>query len=51
MDKHIFQGDEVVSDDDSYDASYDDNLVSLFVIRPLICSFTALVFCLLACSL
>ncbi|PVH34675.1 hypothetical protein PAHAL_7G005400 [Panicum hallii] len=25
MDKHIFHGDEVASDDDSYDASYDDN--------------------------
>ena len=24
-----------------YDASYDDNYVSLFVIKPLICSFTA----------
>ena len=41
MGKHIFHGDEVASDDDSYDASYDDNHVSLFVIKPLICSFTA----------
>ncbi|PUZ46339.1 hypothetical protein GQ55_7G063900 [Panicum hallii var. hallii] len=32
MDKHIIQGDEVVSDDDSYDASYDDNLVRHYYI-------------------
>jgi hypothetical protein len=38
MDKHIFHCDEVANDDDSYDASYDDNHVSLFVIKPFVCS-------------
>jgi len=49
MGKHIFHSDEVASDDDSYDASYDDSHVSLFVIKPLICSFMAHSCVLFAC--
>lgn len=47
MDKHIVRGDEVGNDDDSLD----DNHVSLFVIKPLICSFMAHSCVLFACLL